>query len=261
MKFNERLIELRKKEGLSQEELGYKLNVTRQTVSKWELGQTTPELDKLVEISRIFNISVDELINNSEETNNIIRDETMRIDDEPIVDSENRHKEKSVKAIIMIALVGVIVLIIIKVVINFTLPLFNVTKTQQNFFERIFSMIEDIFNETKEQKDNINDFNTEIDMSNFSKETSEESTFLFNRYLNNYNGTQRGFFVRKCLDEVITSNKTKERKITVRYNEIETQDADEIKDLKKSLVDEKQYEVSYDYDEGGFINKVTIEDL
>lgn len=40
MKFNEKLIQLRKKEGLSQEELGYKLNVTRQTVSKWELGQT-----------------------------------------------------------------------------------------------------------------------------------------------------------------------------------------------------------------------------
>ena len=53
MKFNEKLIELRKKEGLSQEELGYKLNVTRQTVSKWELGQTTPEMDKLVEMSKL----------------------------------------------------------------------------------------------------------------------------------------------------------------------------------------------------------------
>ena len=39
MKFNEKLIELRKKEGLSQEELGYRLNVTRQTISKWELVQ------------------------------------------------------------------------------------------------------------------------------------------------------------------------------------------------------------------------------
>ena len=62
MKFNEKLIELRKKEGLSQEELGYKLNVTRQTISKWELGQTTPEMEKLSEISNIFGISVDNLI-------------------------------------------------------------------------------------------------------------------------------------------------------------------------------------------------------
>ena len=66
MKFNEKLIALRKKEGLSQEELGFKLNVTRQTVSKWELGQTTPEMDKLIEIGKTFNISVDELINESE---------------------------------------------------------------------------------------------------------------------------------------------------------------------------------------------------
>ena len=66
MKFNEKLMELRRKEGLSQEELGYKLNVTRQTVSKWELGQTTPEMDKLIEISKLFNMSVDDLINDSE---------------------------------------------------------------------------------------------------------------------------------------------------------------------------------------------------
>ena len=64
----DKVIELRKKQGLSQEELGYKLNVTRQTVSKWELGSTTPEMDKLVEISKIFNVSVDftELINEVE---------------------------------------------------------------------------------------------------------------------------------------------------------------------------------------------------
>ena len=66
MKFNEKLTKLRKMEGLSQEELGYKLNVTRQTVSKWELGQTTPEMDKVIELSKIFNISVDDLLNDSE---------------------------------------------------------------------------------------------------------------------------------------------------------------------------------------------------
>ena len=49
MKFGDKLSELRRKEGLSQEELGYKLNVTRQTISKWELGQANPELDNLKE--------------------------------------------------------------------------------------------------------------------------------------------------------------------------------------------------------------------
>ena len=62
MKFNEKLINLRKSAGLSQEELGNKLDVARQTVSKWELGETTPEMDKLVKMSEIFNISLDELV-------------------------------------------------------------------------------------------------------------------------------------------------------------------------------------------------------
>ena len=54
MKFNEKLIELRKQYGLSQQALGYELNVTRQTISKWELGVSTPEMDKLVELSKYF---------------------------------------------------------------------------------------------------------------------------------------------------------------------------------------------------------------
>lgn len=62
MKFNEKLIELRKATGFSQEELANKLNVARQTVSKWELGETTPEMDKLVKLSEIFNVTLDELI-------------------------------------------------------------------------------------------------------------------------------------------------------------------------------------------------------
>ena len=62
MTFQERLITLRKQQGLSQEQLGYELGVTRQTVSKWELGITTPEMDKLIQLSDFFHISIDELV-------------------------------------------------------------------------------------------------------------------------------------------------------------------------------------------------------
>lgn len=62
MTFAEKLIELRKTKGWSQEELGEKLDVTRQTVSKWELGSTTPEMEKIVALSELFNITTDELI-------------------------------------------------------------------------------------------------------------------------------------------------------------------------------------------------------
>lgn len=66
MNFNEKLLDLRKKAGLSQEELGNKLDISRQTVSKWEMGKSTPELDKLVSLSEIFNVSLDELIKDIE---------------------------------------------------------------------------------------------------------------------------------------------------------------------------------------------------
>lgn len=64
MEFHEKLMQLRKSKGWSQEELGEQLDVTRQTVSKWELGTTTPEMGKLLELSRLFEISIDELTGN-----------------------------------------------------------------------------------------------------------------------------------------------------------------------------------------------------
>lgn len=62
MDFSQKLMELRRSKGMSQEQLGEKLGVTRQTISKWELGQTTPEMEKLAAISELFGITTDELI-------------------------------------------------------------------------------------------------------------------------------------------------------------------------------------------------------
>lgn len=62
MNFAEHLTVLRKQRGWSQEELGNQVGVTRQTVSKWEMGQSTPELEKLVELSRLFGMSIDQLV-------------------------------------------------------------------------------------------------------------------------------------------------------------------------------------------------------
>lgn len=62
MNFAEHLMSLRKRQGWSQEELGSQIGVTRQTVSKWEMGQSTPELEKLMELSRLFGMSIDQLV-------------------------------------------------------------------------------------------------------------------------------------------------------------------------------------------------------
>ena len=58
----EKLFELRKAKNLSQEEVAEKLNVTRQTVSKWETNQSTPDFDKIVPLCELFEISTDELL-------------------------------------------------------------------------------------------------------------------------------------------------------------------------------------------------------
>lgn len=102
MNFNEKLVKLRKQKGLSQEELGYKLNVTRQTVSKWELGETTPEMNKLVELSKIFGVSLDELTSETESNN-----EVDKIEDKPINDRPQNNS--TLKVILLIVAICVIV--------------------------------------------------------------------------------------------------------------------------------------------------------
>ena len=62
MQFNENLLMLRRRDNLSQEELAEKLGVTRQAVSKWESAQSAPDIDKIVELCKIFNVSADNLL-------------------------------------------------------------------------------------------------------------------------------------------------------------------------------------------------------
>ena len=62
MRINENIYNLRKKNGLSQEDLAEQIKVARQTISNWELGETSPNTEQLVLLAKAFNISVDELI-------------------------------------------------------------------------------------------------------------------------------------------------------------------------------------------------------
>lgn len=62
MIFADKLITLRKKAGWSQEELAEKLNVTRQSVSKWEGAQSVPDIDKILQLSRLFGVTTDYLL-------------------------------------------------------------------------------------------------------------------------------------------------------------------------------------------------------
>lgn len=62
MIFADKLIQLRKKAGWSQEELAEQMNVTRQSVSKWEGAQSIPDLEKMIRLSELFGVSTDYLL-------------------------------------------------------------------------------------------------------------------------------------------------------------------------------------------------------
>lgn len=93
MKFNEKLFELRKEKGYSQEELADKLNVARQTISKWENGTTTPDFDNLIELSKLFEISIDEFVGNDFKKENLIEESN----DKNLIVDENIEKIKNKK--------------------------------------------------------------------------------------------------------------------------------------------------------------------
>lgn len=66
MIFSEKLQLIRKNKGLTQEELAEKLSVSRQAVAKWESGQVYPEITNLIQISNLFNVTVDYLVRDQE---------------------------------------------------------------------------------------------------------------------------------------------------------------------------------------------------
>lgn len=66
MNIGERILQLRKEKNLSQEQLSEKLEISRQSISKWESGQSIPEADKIIQLSEIFNVTTDYLLKGKE---------------------------------------------------------------------------------------------------------------------------------------------------------------------------------------------------
>lgn len=77
MRLSEKIMSLRKKSGWSQEELAERLNVSRQSVSKWELGECSPDIEKILRMSELWNVSTDYLLKEETEEANEVED-TMR---------------------------------------------------------------------------------------------------------------------------------------------------------------------------------------
>ena len=115
MALSEKLYELRKKDGLSQEQLAERLGVSRQAVSKWESGKAVPESDTLISISEYFNVTLDYLMK-----------EDNSAASEPVAGTKNNQPIKNTgreKRIIgMVACVGGIICLIIWGLISVLMP-------------------------------------------------------------------------------------------------------------------------------------------
>lgn len=70
MKLSDKIVGLRKSEGLSQEELAEKLNVSRQAVSRWELGTAMPDAMNILQLSKLFQVTTDYLLNDDYQSDN-----------------------------------------------------------------------------------------------------------------------------------------------------------------------------------------------
>lgn len=92
MDFSEKLLTLRKAKNLTQEELAEKLNVSRQSVSKWESGQAVPELDKIVALSAVFDVTTDYLLKSSEIDDLSVKTEMLEKQQEQMLAREQRQQ-------------------------------------------------------------------------------------------------------------------------------------------------------------------------
>ena len=119
MDFSEKLLTLRKAKDLTQEQLAEKLDVSRQSISKWESGQAAPELEKIVAMSVVFDVTTDYLLKSSEIDDLSVKTEMLEKQQQQMLVKEQRQQKirECVLYVIVIYLV-----------------LFAVYSVQHNFF-------------------------------------------------------------------------------------------------------------------------------
>lgn len=122
MEFSNRLYQLRKQNGFSQEELAGRLNVSRQTISKWEVGDSTPDMEKLSAMSDLFDVSLDYLVMGKEsdpQTSTVTKSEFVTVLQEKVLTSDNKKKAKSVLKIAGIIAAAILLIDVISMIIYF----------------------------------------------------------------------------------------------------------------------------------------------
>ena len=108
MELTERLVEARKARGLSQAEAAERLNVSRQAISRWETGVGTPSLDSLIQMSQLYEVSLNELVYGAEKAQP--REETLE-PERPAVWTPRRRRTAlltAVAVLVVVVMLGVV---------------------------------------------------------------------------------------------------------------------------------------------------------
>lgn len=95
MDLSEKILQMRKAENMTQEELAEKLGVSRQSVSKWESGQAVPEIEKIVVMSGIFHVTTDYLLKPSELDELSIKAEVLEKQQQELLKENKRRKSRN----------------------------------------------------------------------------------------------------------------------------------------------------------------------
>lgn len=94
MDLSEKILTLRKSRNWTQDQLAEQLDVSRQTVSKWESAQSLPELDKIIALSEVFNITTDALLRSSEIDNLSLKTEMLENQQQQILQREQQRHNR-----------------------------------------------------------------------------------------------------------------------------------------------------------------------
>lgn len=112
---NENIKALRKTKGLTQDELAIRLNVVRQTVSKWEKGLSVPDAEMLQRIAEVFEVNVSQLLGasiNQNENIDVIAEQLSRINEQLVVKNNRSRKIwKTIGIILAIIIAGQLLLV------------------------------------------------------------------------------------------------------------------------------------------------------
>lgn len=103
-----KLNQLRKLSGMTQEQLAEKINVSRQTISKWESDITSPDLESIVKISRIFHVSLDDLLKEAETSVTNRNDEQITLEDLMRINLHNRKMTLLLMGGLIFVMVGIL---------------------------------------------------------------------------------------------------------------------------------------------------------